>query len=274
MEVKKYCVYIHKNKINGKVYIGQTCQNVNDRWMNGLGYLHKNKDGSYTQPAFAKAILKYTFDGFEHIIVANELNIDEANELEIKLIKKYKANNPLYGYNISQGGNGNKGHKLTDEQKKLIGERTKEALSNKTPCNLGKHLSEETKNKISKSRKGKCCGKENHNYGKPLSDETKVKLSKSIKEHWDKYGHPNKGKKMSDEQKEKISKSRKGKYIGANNKMSKRVLQIDLESGEIINEFAGVQEAARITGAIATKISACCLGKRNKHFGYAWKHKE
>ena len=26
-----YCVYMHKNKINGKMYIGQTCQTLKQR---------------------------------------------------------------------------------------------------------------------------------------------------------------------------------------------------------------------------------------------------
>ena len=29
--MNNYCIYIHKNKINGKVYIGQTCQNPKKR---------------------------------------------------------------------------------------------------------------------------------------------------------------------------------------------------------------------------------------------------
>ena len=50
---KLYAIYIHKNKINNKVYVGQTCQrHVNFRWgHNGNHY----KD----QPKFFKAIKKY-----------------------------------------------------------------------------------------------------------------------------------------------------------------------------------------------------------------------
>jgi predicted GIY-YIG superfamily endonuclease len=34
----KYTIYMHKNKINGKIYIGQTRTSVNDRWQDGKGY--------------------------------------------------------------------------------------------------------------------------------------------------------------------------------------------------------------------------------------------
>ena len=49
----KYIIYMHKNKINNMVYIGQTCQNPpSRRWgANGGGYINSDK--------FYKAIQKY-----------------------------------------------------------------------------------------------------------------------------------------------------------------------------------------------------------------------
>jgi hypothetical protein len=31
-------IYILKNKINDKIYVGQTWQSLNERWRNGMGY--------------------------------------------------------------------------------------------------------------------------------------------------------------------------------------------------------------------------------------------
>ena len=92
-----YCVYIHKNKENGKEYIGITGQqDPNKRWRNGTGY-HDN-------PYFEKAIEKYGWDGFDHIIVRTELTQDEAFQAEKDLIKEHDTTNKDKGYNISGGG--------------------------------------------------------------------------------------------------------------------------------------------------------------------------
>mgnify|MGYP002658749408 CR=1 FL=1 len=56
-----YCVYKHTNKINGKVYIGQS-SNIKERWSRkGTCY----KGCTY----FYNAIQKYGWDNFEHIIL-------------------------------------------------------------------------------------------------------------------------------------------------------------------------------------------------------------
>lgn len=89
-----YIVYKHTNKINGKVYIGITCQTPEQRWRNGLGYKDQSK--------FYGAILKYGWDGFFHEIIYRELSQKEAYEIEEKLIKKY--NSIEDGYNIQTGG--------------------------------------------------------------------------------------------------------------------------------------------------------------------------
>ena len=52
-EERKWCVYIHVNVHNDKKYIGMTCQQPEERWRaNGVGYLSKNADGTYKNPAF------------------------------------------------------------------------------------------------------------------------------------------------------------------------------------------------------------------------------
>lgn len=94
--MNNYSVYKHKNKINGKVYIGITKQCPKKRWDNGNGY----KDNTH----FYNAIKKYGWNSFEHIILFKGLSKEEAQVTEIKLIEEYKSNNRKFGYNKSKGG--------------------------------------------------------------------------------------------------------------------------------------------------------------------------
>ena len=105
-----YTIYCHLNKINNKRYIGQTKQSVQKRWgKNGSEYTKKHPN-----TLFARAINKYGWNNFEHQILFEHLNKDEANQKEIELIAFYQSNNPNFGYNITAGGNTNT---LTKEQK-------------------------------------------------------------------------------------------------------------------------------------------------------------
>ena len=95
--MKSYTVYIHVNKDNGKVYIGQTCQSkLNLRWSDGRGYA-----GS---PHFAAAIKKYGWDGFCHDVLRENLTQEEANYFEQYFIEYFDSTNPECGYNVQLGG--------------------------------------------------------------------------------------------------------------------------------------------------------------------------
>ena len=97
-EPKKYCVYKHICP-NGKIYIGQTCQNPKRRWRDGLGYIQC--------PYFYNAIKKYGWKNIKHEIIAQKLTHKEANDLETHLITEvYKSNIAENGYNLDYGGSG------------------------------------------------------------------------------------------------------------------------------------------------------------------------
>ena len=55
-----YIVYIHKNKVNNKVYVGIT-SNPEKRF-------RKDGSGYRSQPIFWNAIKKYGWDNFDHIV--------------------------------------------------------------------------------------------------------------------------------------------------------------------------------------------------------------
>lgn len=94
---KKYCVYMHTCKHNQKKYIGITCQKPKDRWANGKGYINNQY--------FYRAIQKYGWnDGFVHEIIKDDISKEEAQLLEIELIKSYDTMNRDKGYNIYPGG--------------------------------------------------------------------------------------------------------------------------------------------------------------------------
>ncbi len=92
---KKYSVYKHTNKKNGKVYIGMTSQRPETRWGNGKNY--------WANKHFSNAINKYGWDGFEHKVLRTNMRKRKASLMESKLIKRYNATNPKFGYNIYKG---------------------------------------------------------------------------------------------------------------------------------------------------------------------------
>ena len=105
-----FTVYMHVNKINQKKYIGITSQKPENRWgSKGQGY--------YSQ-YFANAIKKYGWDNFDHFILCEGLEEDEAKQMEIQLIAEHCSNKAEYGYNLTIGGDGVTKY-YTEEERQL-----------------------------------------------------------------------------------------------------------------------------------------------------------
>jgi len=167
-----YTVYLHKNKINNKIYIGITSQMPEQRWgSNGRNYK--------SSPHFYSAIQKYGWDNFEHKILFTNLTKEEACLKEQELIKKYNSTNRAYGYNSTSGG-----------EIFSMNEETKTKISNALIGNkngLGHICSEEKKKKISDAQKDRKFTNEHkqklsiasQNRHVPCSEEKKKKLSQN-----------------------------------------------------------------------------------------------
>ena len=137
-----YCVYIHTNKINGKMYVGQTSAKPEIRWKNGHGYANSTY--------FYRAIQKYGWDNFEHEVVASNLTKEEADNFEKLLIKMLNTTDENSGYNLTNGGGGITGFKHSPETKEKMRQNNIGANNN----NYGKCLDEDWRRKISESTSG------------------------------------------------------------------------------------------------------------------------
>ena len=61
---------------------------------------------------------------------------------------------------------------------------------------------------------------------------------------------------------------------GCNNPLSKIVLQIDIKTGTVINEYFGLSEASRKTGLPSSNIYRSCVNNKKTCVGYNWRYKD
>lgn len=256
--VTRYCVYIHRNKVNNKSYIGITSKNPKDRWGKD-GYNYRK-----TQPVFYAAIKKYGWDNFEHIIWAENLNKVEATCMEIKLIAIFKTNckkykNPEYGYNMTDGGEGTLGRVHSDETRRIIGDKAKERYRHPEDNPMyGKCHSEETKRKMSKERQGQNTGEDNPFYGKHHTEESKQKMREYA------LNRP-------DGVKQKLSEQAKKRTGEKNPNYGKGtpVIQLTKDMHEVC-EFSSAFRAQQMTGVDIASIRRCCKYEQKTAGGYKW----
>lgn len=181
-------IYKIENKINGKIYIGQTTKDVQQRIST-----HMKINKYYIQ----KSLNKYGLDSFTISVIDQADSQNSLDEKEKYWISFYDCRAPK-GYNCTAGGDGVRGYKHTEE-----------AIEKNREAHLGKRVSDETRLKMSKAHKGKKLSSEHKanisiaKKGMILSEETRRKLSVLRSEK----NRLNYGRRLSDETKRKIGEA-------------------------------------------------------------------
>lgn len=146
-------IYKATNRLNGKVYIGQTVQALAERMGD-----HRRKALVHSSKShFHAAIRKYGFDAFDWTVLEKAEDRALLNSLEQFWIKSHESTNPSKGYNNTHGGDS---FEFTEETKRRIGE-----------AGRGNKRSEAFKENLRQIEKG------DHNpfYGKHHTEEAKRK---------------------------------------------------------------------------------------------------
>lgn len=135
-------IYSILNKINGKIYVGQTIQ--------GFQRFKKHKyelnHGKHPNKHFQSAWDKYGEDAFEFNVLEH-CSKEDLNDNEDWWINYFDSTNPQKGYNLRSGGDSN--FIVSDETKKKLSDINR----GENHWNFGKKTSVETRRKISESMK-------------------------------------------------------------------------------------------------------------------------
>lgn len=91
-------IYIIKNTVNSKVYIGQTRTSVDQRWKEHL------RHAQYGDQVINRAMKKYGVNKF-YIETLEICDVSILDEREIYYIDLYDSTDKSKGYNVSIGGN-------------------------------------------------------------------------------------------------------------------------------------------------------------------------
>jgi group I intron endonuclease len=247
-------IYKIQNKINNKIYIGQSW-NIKSRWNQ-----HKKSNSTHEHNEHLyNAFKKYGIENFDFFILIQfkdgPFTQKYLDKFEKYYIIYYDSMNNKKGYNKKEGGS--------------RGKVSEEAKIKMSKAQKGKIIFEDTRKKISITTKG-------IPKGLP-SEETKLKMRQRHKD-FNGVNNPFYNKKHSEKTKQKIGSYHKGKInsIEILEKMRNNLKKIQennkikvkcLETNKIYNSL---KEAGEDNNIDPQCISKCCKGIFKSSGGFHW----
>lgn len=156
--IKPYgIIYIIKNKVNNKCYIGQTAKKLDKR----CKWEKKSIFNNYSKNLhLISSIKKYDLENFERRILDFAQNQEELDDKEEYYIQKFNTLNQDFGYNLKHGGEHGKFTPLIKEKiskaLKKYYKNSEHHTKDKTYDDImGKKRANIRKNKMSEKRKNK-----------------------------------------------------------------------------------------------------------------------
>ena len=234
-------IYMVRNRINNKIYFGQTIHTFDKRYG---GNYPKNCSNDHIK----RAIEKYGWENFEVVKEFDKAEtLEELNDLEEMYIKMWDTVNKKHGYNKKHGGNN---------------------------CKMGEELKERHYRRDNHPR-----AKEVHQYTEDgeyvqswsYVDEAtqtlglaRTCIASCCSGRFKSAG----GYQWSYEKKDKLPPVHRELHDG----QERAILQYD-EEGNFIKEWSSITEASEaIEGTIRQHIGKCCLGERKSTGGYQWRY--
>jgi group I intron endonuclease len=269
-----------KNKVNGKMYIGQTTRDIKIRLKEHFSVARlKNKKYSHY---IHRAINLYGEKNFEIKIICSCNNQKMLNQMEIACIKHFEAQKDKNGYNLNYSSS--KGVLCQETKDKISASRKdKKAVKCLETNEAFESITEAAKIKnMSRSDIRYCCDKKRRTAGKfhwaYIDDDITIDDIENLRK--ENISNSRKGKKTWNKGKRcpQLSGGNNGMYKQfGKQKTSKKVVCMDLKGNEI-KIFLSVGQAVNWLKeqghkkANSSPLSAACRGLRQTLYGYKWRY--
>lgn len=265
-------IYLLRNKVNDKRYVGRTCKNIEIRWKE---HVQASRTNVNCGMLIVQAIAKYGENEFERSVL-EECENDVVGAREIFWINELGTHVSNGGYNLTFGGDGGMiGFKASDETRAKMSRSQKGKKRSPEACEkmrikaTGRKMSPEAIEKTASKLRGRKQRPEviesraSKLRGRKMTQEQKEHLSRVQRAKNFKHNEeskrkisekcrgkvpPNKGVPMSEETRRKCSLALKGKRI-----KGRTIQQIDLQNN-VVSTFKSVMEASRRTGISTSSI--------------------